>query len=67
MQIDNNRKEEYRETLKDLLKISSPSGKERAMTEHIIPLVTPYAEEVAYDNYGNLVVKVGGEIGRAHV
>lgn len=61
MQIDNNRKEEYRETLKDLLKISSPSGKERAMTEHIIPLVTPYAEEVAYDNYGNLVVKVGGE------
>lgn len=61
MQIDNNRKEEYRETLKDLLKISSPSGKERAMTEHIIPLVSPYAEEVAYDNYGNLVVKVGGE------
>lgn len=61
MKIDKNRKEQYRETLKDLLQISSPSGKERAMTEHIIPLVKPYAEEVFYDNYGNLIVKVGGK------
>ncbi len=61
MQIDNKRKEEYRGTLKDLLKISSPSGKERVMTEHIIPLVKPYAEDVSYDNYGNLIVNVGGE------
>lgn len=50
----------YKETLKDLLKISSPSGKERVMTEHIKAIVEPYAQEVFYDNYGNLIVKVGG-------
>jgi len=60
MKFDENKKLQLKETLKDLLKVSSPSGKERYMTAHIKPLVEPYAEEVFYDNYGNLIVKVGG-------
>ena len=61
MKFCENKKLQLKETLKDLLKVSSPSGKERYMTAHIKPLVEPYAEEVFYDNYGNLIVKVGGE------
>ncbi|MBQ1271514.1 MAG: M20/M25/M40 family metallo-hydrolase [Clostridia bacterium] len=61
MTINNQRKENLRETLKDLLKISSPSGKERVMCEHIKKIVEPYAEEVFYDNYGNLMGQVGGQ------
>ena len=60
MKFCENKKLQLKETLKDLLKVSSPSGKERYMTAHIKPLVEPYAEEVFYDNYGNLIVKVGG-------
>lgn len=55
------KKADFKETLKDLLKISSPSGRERVMTEHIKGIVSPYAEDVFYDNYGNLIVKVGGK------
>lgn len=61
MKFCENKKLQLKETLKDLLKVSSPSGKERYMTAHIKPLVEPYAEEVFYDNYGNLIVKVGGQ------
>ena len=60
MKFCENKKLQLKETLKDLLKVSSPSGKERYMTAHIKPIVEPYAEEVFYDNYGNLIVKVGG-------
>ena len=60
MKFDEAKKLQLKETMKDLLRISSPSGKERYMTAHIKPLVEPYAEEVFYDNYGNLIVKVGG-------
>lgn len=61
MKFCENKKLQLKETLKDLLKVSSPSGKERYMTAHIKPIVEPYAEEVFYDNYGNLIVKVGGK------
>ena len=60
MKFCENKKLQLKETLKDLLKVSSPSGKERYMTAHLRPIVEPYAEEVFYDNYGNLIVKVGG-------
>ncbi len=60
MFFDSEKKAAYKATLKDLLTISSPPGKERVMTEHIKAIVEPYAESVQYDNYGNLMVKVGG-------
>ncbi|MEA4921500.1 MAG: M28 family peptidase [Clostridiaceae bacterium] len=61
MTVDSGKKECFRKTLKDLLTISSPSGRECAMTEHIKAIAAPFAEDVFYDNYGNLVVKVGGK------
>ncbi|MBE6994910.1 MAG: M42 family metallopeptidase [Ruminococcaceae bacterium] len=60
MIFDNEKKAAFKTTLKDLLQVSSPSGKERVMTDHIKAIVEPYAESVQYDNYGNLMVKVGG-------
>lgn len=51
----------YKERLKDLLKVSSPSGKERVMANHIAEIAGPLAESVQFDNYGNLMVKVGGK------
>lgn len=61
MEFNETKKIHLKDTLKGLLRISSPSGKERYMTEYIKPLVEPYAEEVFYDNYGNLMVKMGGQ------
>lgn len=60
MIFDEMKKAAYRDVLKDLLKISSPSGKERVMTEHIAAIAREYASDVFYDNYGNLMVRVGG-------
>lgn len=60
MKIDPIRKQQYKDTLRALLQISSPSGRERPMTEHLRELAQPLAQEVFYDNYGNLLVHVGG-------
>lgn len=54
-------KQAYKETLKKLLSINSPSGREYPMTDYLKEECSQYCEEVYEDAFGNIVCHYPGE------
>ena len=53
--------------LRELCDIPGPSGYEEPVRTYLIQRWQPRAQAVHVDAVGNLLVHVGGKIGRAHV